>query len=340
MKPSAELSSDQCVEEGKGDPFDYGTETARGYHDEMVRAFTEFRRSQEWFLEQWAAGTLEGKLLLPEGTLARLFPTPASFVADLEEKWDRFFGAVFKRVQAPPIPIVSRRAFGFDLRESILPAPRTRRSGDLERLVVSRHVRSKRVAVYGGSFNPPCRHHQEIARRLASRFDHVIVVPCWLREDKASVAAVAPEHRRRMCEIAFSGIEHVALDLVDMDARAFTPTWALDERERGRFPHAEVWHVVGGDIVSGGGRGSSEIQRTWQRGPQIWEGLRFAVLTREGSGMSANDLPKRAELIDVSDLVGSGTLVRGRIARHEPVEAFLDPAVEAYVREHRLYVAR
>lgn len=337
MRPSAELSAAQSVEEGKGDPFDYGTVAARGYHDEMVRAFTEFRKGPEWFLSEYAAGRLEATLLLPAGTLARLFPTPSDFVADLEDRWGRFAGSVFKRVQAPPIPIVSRRAFGFDLRESMLPALLTRRYREIRQVVLSRYVRPRRIAVYGGSFNPPGRHHQEIARRLAARFDAVFVVPCWLREDKASVAAVAPEHRRRMAELAFGGIAGLELDLTDMEQRSFTPTFLVEERFAARFPKAEVWHVVGGDLVAGGGEGASEIQRSWQKGAEIWQRLRFAILTRGGSGMSVGDLPPRAELVDVSDLVGSGTEIRRRLAAGTPVRELLDPAVESYVRANGLY---
>ena len=111
----------------------------------------------------------------------------------------------------------------------------------------------------------------------------------------------------------------------------------VEERFAARFPKAEVWHVVGGDLVAGGGDGTSEIQRTWQKGAEIWQRLRFAILTRGGSGMSVEDLPPRSELVDVSDLVGSGTEVRKRLAAGKPVAELLDPAVEEYVRAHGLY---
>ncbi|MCG3193115.1 MAG: NH(3)-dependent NAD(+) synthetase [Thermoanaerobaculia bacterium] len=337
MKPSAELSREQCVEEGKGDPFDYGTATSRGYHDEMVRAFTEFRRGPEWFLSEWASGSLEDTLMLPKGTLARLFPSPSDFISDLEDKWARFVGSVFKRVQAPPIPIVSRRSFGYDLREAMLSPHLTERYRDLKRALLARHRAVRRIAVYGGSFNPPSRHHQEIAGRLAGTFDLVIVVPCWLREDKASVSEVLPDHRRRMAEIAFSGLAKVRIDLIDMENREFTPTWKLDERMKARFPDAEIWHVIGGDLVVGGKAGRSEIQAGWQEGAKIWERLNFAVLTREGSGMTLEDLPPKSHLIDGSGLIGSGTLVRSRIASGADVASLLDPAVLAYIQKHGLY---
>lgn len=126
--PSAELENNQK------DPFDYGYPTRRGYHDEWVRAVTEFRWNPEKFLEMYIDGRLEGELKLESGTLKRLFPTPQDFIEDLERCWRMFNNAFFKRIQAPPIIIVSRRAFGRDLEESILSPHHTQRYLELVRL--------------------------------------------------------------------------------------------------------------------------------------------------------------------------------------------------------------
>jgi len=125
--PSAELVSNQK------DPFDYGYPDRRGYHDEWVRAVTEFRWNPEKFLEMYLNGKLESELMLEAGTLKRLFPTTKDFIIDLERCWQMFNGSFFKRVQAPPIVIVSRRAFGRDLEESMLSTHYTQRYSDLKK---------------------------------------------------------------------------------------------------------------------------------------------------------------------------------------------------------------
>lgn len=116
----------------RGDPFDYGSVSENGYHDQMVRALVAFRRSPEWFIEQYAAGSLESDLQLPTGKLASLFPSARAFVEDLERCVELFHGAVFKRVQSVPGPIVDKRSFGYDFRESILPWVRTQRYEELK----------------------------------------------------------------------------------------------------------------------------------------------------------------------------------------------------------------
>jgi NAD+ synthase (glutamine-hydrolysing) len=148
--PSAELSVAQNVDEGKGDPFDYPRT------DAILRRFVEWRKDPEELLESYLNGTLAAELglgrevapslgteearpdLAPENgecliNLGRvpsawdgpessgspaLFADAAAFVSEIERLWKLYKINYFKRVQAPPIIAVSKRAFGFDLREA------------------------------------------------------------------------------------------------------------------------------------------------------------------------------------------------------------------------------
>ena len=109
---SAELSADQNVDEGKGDPILYP------YHDKLVRAFVEFRLDPEDILRNYESGELSKIVRCDQDLIDNYFPTKAAFIADLEHKWRLYKINYFKRIQAPPIIAVSKRAFGFDLRES------------------------------------------------------------------------------------------------------------------------------------------------------------------------------------------------------------------------------
>ena len=115
LVPSAELSSAQNVDEGKGDPIKYP------YHDYLFRSFVERwqKATPEDLLAWYKEGTVEKNLGCAEGLVAKYFPTPKEFIADLERWWNLFSGmAIAKRIQAPPILAVSRRAYGFDHREA------------------------------------------------------------------------------------------------------------------------------------------------------------------------------------------------------------------------------
>ena len=115
LVPSAELSFEQDVDQGKGDPLVYP------YHDYLFRAFMERwnRATPEDILTWYAKGVLEGEIGCRPGLVAQLFTGPAEFVDDLERWWKLYCGmGVAKRIQAPPVLAVSRRAYGFDHREA------------------------------------------------------------------------------------------------------------------------------------------------------------------------------------------------------------------------------
>ena len=113
--PSAELSPAQSIDAGQGDPLTYP------YHDYLFRVFMERwqRATPEDVLNWYARGELESQLGCKAGLAAELFPNVGAFIDDLEHWWKLYSGfGVAKRIQAPPVMAVSRRAYGFDHREA------------------------------------------------------------------------------------------------------------------------------------------------------------------------------------------------------------------------------
>ena len=120
--PSAELSDAQDVTQGLGDPLQYE------YHDCLFRAFVEGtphtlphqRLTPEDILCAYEKGTLVHLLGLSH-PVSHYFTSTDQFINDLERWWKSFNGlAVAKRIQSPPLFLVSERAFGTDLSESQL----------------------------------------------------------------------------------------------------------------------------------------------------------------------------------------------------------------------------
>ena len=120
--PSAELSDAQDVTQGLGDPLQYE------YHDCLFRSFVEGtphtrphqRLTPEDILCAYEKGTLEHLLGL-QNPVSHYFTSTEQFINDLERWWKSFNGlAVAKRIQSPPLFLISERAFGADLSESQL----------------------------------------------------------------------------------------------------------------------------------------------------------------------------------------------------------------------------
>lgn len=119
---SAELSDVQNVDAGKGDPIIYW------YHDRLFKSWVQDwnRKTPEEILQWYIDGTLAVNLDFPKNqfgeyrSITEIFSSHTEFITDLERWWRLYKGmGIAKRVQAPPIIALSKRVFGFDLRESL-----------------------------------------------------------------------------------------------------------------------------------------------------------------------------------------------------------------------------
>jgi NAD+ synthase (glutamine-hydrolysing) len=110
IKPSAELAS------GQFDPFDYAVVAP------IVGEFIEHRTSPGELVRQFERRALDPARFKPDDQGRTPYDkfTVESFRAIVEDAFRRMRRSVYKRMQGPPIVVVSERAFGFDLRETII----------------------------------------------------------------------------------------------------------------------------------------------------------------------------------------------------------------------------
>ena len=86
-----------------------------------------------------------------------------------------------------------------------------------------------RIGILGGTFNPIHNTHLRIARAAREQFalDRVLFVPAKLPPHKlAETALAAPEHRRRMVELAVAGID--GFEVSDVELERTGPSYTVD----------------------------------------------------------------------------------------------------------------
>jgi NAD+ synthase (glutamine-hydrolysing) len=112
LKPSAELAA------GQYDPFDYYVMAP------VVNELAERRLAPSALIALFEQHALDPDRFGPdpEGRTVYEKHTPATFRAVVHEAVQRMRRSVYKRLQGPPIVAISERAFGFDLRETIINA--------------------------------------------------------------------------------------------------------------------------------------------------------------------------------------------------------------------------
>jgi len=195
---------------------------------------------------------------------------------------------------------------------------------------------TRRIAVYGGSFNPPCVHHRAMVQALADAFDEVVVVPCGPRPDKPTTNDILPVARAAMADMTFGDLDRVRVELFDLEQAGFTRTHELVERFR---DEGEIWVVVGTKLVRGGARSESFIQRTWERGVELWQHARFAVVVRQDEHLDDDDLPPNNVVLR-PPTKGTSKAVREHVFHHQPIDGLVLPRVGSYIRRSGIYRGR
>ena len=189
----------------------------------------------------------------------------------------------------------------------------------------------KKIAIYGGSFNPPGIHHKEIILSLLSLgiFEYVMVIPCGQRNDKNMVSS---DKRREMIELAFSNIPGCIINNLNLDLNIFTSNYRY-EKIFGCL--GELWHVIGSDLMVNAHKKESLIQKKWENGEWIFNNLNFVVIKRPGFDFKDIDLPFKNTVFS-PEIKGSSTDIRNTI-NMTGVNYEVDGLVLSYIKNNKLY---
>lgn len=176
-----------------------------------------------------------------------------------------------------------------------------------------------RVAIYGGSFNPPHLAHQlAITCVLATaRVDELWMVPTFKHPFDKQLAPYAD--RVRMCELAAAPFVGVRVSRVEEELGGESYTLRTLKALMARHPGDELLLVIGADLVA-------ERER-WHGWAELSQIAKFIVVGRQGAPAQGG-----VELPPISS-----TLVRQKVARGEPIDALVAASVVDYIGQRGLY---
>ena len=132
-----------------------------------------------------------------------------------------------------------------------------------------------KIAVYGGSFNPPHLGHTEAARTVAEalRPDKFLIIPDNLPPHKEMEEdSPTPEQRMGLCKLAFAGIPGAEISDMEINREGKSYTADTVDRLRELYPEDELYLVMGTDMLL-----SFE---QWYRFRYLLEQCTLAVLAR------------------------------------------------------------
>jgi len=172
-----------------------------------------------------------------------------------------------------------------------------------------------RVALYGGSFNPPHQGHGNIVRFLAERFDQVWVIPCIEHAFGKDLAPI--QHRVSM-------LHWVCLDIpgdVRIIPRPEHRTFDLVGNLKSEHPDVEFTVVGGTDLLHESSK--------WYRWDDLQKLAEFIYIGREGYPVEGYTPPVTFPHVSSTDI--RAALARGEYPVGLPLGVF------QVIREQQLY---
>lgn len=194
-------------------------------------------------------------------------------------------------------------------------------------------VKTRRVGIMGGTFDPVHHGHLVAASEVAARFnlDEVVFVPTgkpWQKNDKHVTRA---EHRYLMTVIATASNPRFTVSRVDVDREK--PTYTVDtlrdlSREYG--PETELFFITGADALA--------AILTWKNAEELFGYAHFVGVSRPGHVLSAEGLPTDGvSLMEIPALAISSTDCRQRVSEGMPVWYLVPDGVVQYIAKYDLY---
>ena len=110
-----------------------------------------------------------------------------------------------------------------------------------------------KIAIYGGSFNPPHSGHVHVAEAVAQALqpDRFLILPDNLPPHK-TLAEGSPSAAKRleMCRLAFSGISSAEVSDMELTRGGLSYTSDTVKALSKSFPGSELYLVIGSDMLA------------------------------------------------------------------------------------------
>jgi len=215
----------------------------------------------------------------------------------------------------------------------------------------------RRIAAFGGTFDPVHNGHVEIARAIVHNFglDQLLIVPAHRPPHKDPRGIADAYHRYTMAALATLDDPRVIVSTIEIESPERPYTFETIERLRSIVgPETRLFFVMGAD--------SFQEINTWREPARLLSSTDVIVVTRPGHDVESSHLDDRfkATVIDLREretgsqiqddcnrhhiyVTGyvntsvSSTEIRQRVCDGELIEGLVPPRVADYINKYELY---
>lgn len=197
---------------------------------------------------------------------------------------------------------------------------------------------TKRVGVFGGTFDPVHIGHLIVAAEARAHLDldRVLFVPARVSPLKPEGTLFSAAERLRMVELAIEGNPHFEVSTIDLEREG--PSYTVETLRIIRdelYDNIKLFFIMGADAL--------ETLDAWYRPQEIISIARIVAISRPGAKLDLEpleeDLPGISEATDIIDTLQIGissTDLRSRLEKGLPIKYQVPAPVEAFIYERRL----
>lgn len=108
----------------------------------------------------------------------------------------------------------------------------------------------KKIAIFGGSFNPPTIAHEQVIEQLANKFHEVWIIPSYIHRQKENLIDL--DQRLEMLNITLRNIgkDNIKLKNIEPENNFQGKAYLLMDFIKKENPKFEFYYVIGKDIIN------------------------------------------------------------------------------------------
>ena len=181
-----------------------------------------------------------------------------------------------------------------------------------------------KIAILGGSFNPPhiCHTFMCCYVLATTDVDQIWILPCYQHAFRKKLEAF--HHRFAMCQHAITPLRESRVIVSAIEQERQGTSWTIDTVRYlcTHYPEHEFLWVIGTDVLADLGK--------WKNVEELNQLITFLVVPRSGFSQEA-DTPD-------FQLPGiSSSLIRQRIQAGQSITHLVSKPVAEYIQTHQLY---
>ncbi|HSB10556.1 MAG TPA: nicotinate-nucleotide adenylyltransferase [Blastocatellia bacterium] len=161
----------------------------------------------------------------------------------------------------------------------------------------------RRIAAFGGTFDPIHNGHVEVARAIVQKFDldRLLMIPAHRPPHKKTNPIAGAYHRHTMAVLGLLDEARVFVSTIELESPDRPYSFETIERLKTVLsPHTKLFFIIGAD--------SFEQINTWREPGRLLSSTSLIVVTRPGHEVKSSHLDERFRSTIV-DLRGSAPLI-------------------------------